>query len=791
LFAGHLRNTVRIFLSGVLPLAWLPVAWFLGDGKFAWTDVLAQWIFVVSIMLLHVMLDERRILFIAGVAALASAAYVVTTASWIAWIALAAFYLVLIELDSLFTYQRGAAFGWVIHLILAFTAGATPVALVEIETHFADEEFFAAVQAGILAGFFLLLLVATRWLGRSLPAKLRIRFDLRIATVVYVLLALAGAAITVRSYQQSFYPPSAPGFQEISSAKPFLCGTVKPDEQSFDGNDVFKRLHARVEANPQKAAPEYGMLALGRGESRWAEIFRTSLLNEAHQGLFTGPANSVKFIQYDAALRVYYFSRVRKSFPDLFTAAEDAVVREWFASINRRALTVEWVDWMYGLAFAKWPEGPYENQENGAGLITLLESTGLAPPELSTANQSYLERNPRGWTARFRNTDDAFVYQPEWMTNAFYQSLNSNQAGSKNERLAFEWVLMQSLPDGASPGYNHPSNISLAGIAYLGARVLGDARYVWLAGKAVADAETRGRYLSAQPGVEQAVDILGRAPTQGSCLMYGDSGLPNQIGPIAPDKIVLRDGWSNDDVYALLNLRFTGWHRYKATNTLTFYQKDFLAADNLDSPPIDWLPVGRSQFRDKRIPRENLNGMLIEQTGLSAVLRTLTHIGSAWAQDPPFYATVEKFETGLDRDVSVTRMSWHGWQQSRTVYFYHSGGPTIVLDDAQGPLDQQAAIAWHLSATSSLQDQRMGLSKDAQIVFVPIGNGEIRAASLAESKLLDVLYYPSVKGQLGLVTVFLQGEWRGADIKLIPSATGMILQITHGEQQIALPVLAP
>ena len=73
----------------------------------------------------------------------------------------------------------------------------------------------------------------------------------------------------------------------------------------------------------------------------------------------------------------------------------------------------------------KWPKGPYENQENGAGLLAMLEAEGLADPALSAANRAYLARNWRGWTARFRVTDDALVYQPEWIDNAYFQSLFS------------------------------------------------------------------------------------------------------------------------------------------------------------------------------------------------------------------------------------------------------------------------------------------------------------------------------------------------------------------------------
>src|SRR4029079_3740940 len=129
--------------------------------------------------------------------------------------------------------------------------------------------------------------------------------------------------------------------------------------------------------------------------------------------------------------------------------------------------------------------------------------------------------------------------------------------------------------------------------------------------------------------------------------LYSDSGLPNQIGPLAPDKIVFRDGWRAANAYLLLNLRFTGWHRSEATNAVALvYQGERIVTDVLDAAPIRWLPVGRSLVRDKRIPRENLNSLLVENSGLSAVMDGLTGIGSQWAQDPPAYAEVLNFVTG-------------------------------------------------------------------------------------------------------------------------------------------------
>ncbi len=126
------------------------------------------------------------------------------------------------------------------------------------------------------------------------------------------------------------------------------------------------------------------------------------------------------------------------------------------------------------------------------------------------------------------------------------------------------------------------------------------------------------------------------------------------------------------------------------------YKNGVLSADVLDGKPFSWLPVGRSLFRDKRVPRENLNGLVVEKTGMAAVLYGLTGIGGPWAQDPPYYAEVVALETGPERDCAHIRLvGWRGWQHDRWIYFYHNSGPIIVVDQAQGPAGARAGLVWH------------------------------------------------------------------------------------------------
>jgi hypothetical protein len=535
------------------------------------------------------------------------------------------------------------------------------------------------------------------------------------------------------------------------------------------------------------------MLALATGDVDRAAAFRSGLLEEVAGEVFSR-LGETKYWQYEASLRAYYYPRVRAAFPGLFAPEERRRVEDWFARINRRALTPGSDDAIYALAFAKRPEGPYENQENGAGLLALLEAEGLAAPELSQRNRRYLDRARRGWQARFRNNDDSYGYQAEWINNAFFQSLRSGPAPEGAIRRSFQWLLLQAQPDGLPPDYNAAVPPLLPGTAYLGATLLQDPNLLWLSGRGIRSFARQGQVLPAQPGVERPVELSGRSPTSGSCLLYADSGLPNRVGPLAPDKIVFRDGWTEESAYALLNLRFSGWHRYRATNALVMLRRGETLVGEKRGQPFSWLPLERRIFRDKRIPREHTNGLLVEPTGFAAAISRLIGFGGPWAQDPPHFARVEVFQTGAVADRSTTTVTdWRGWSHRRTVLFHH-GGPIVVVDEAAGPAARAAAVAWHVSGRPGSGGMRfhLGRASDAELVLLPLqtpgGAIEIRPVADAEGPDLDLLYRPGRRGSLGLASVFLTGRWSGARAEIASAGGGKTLEIQTGGERLSVPL---
>ncbi len=747
--------------------------------------------------------------------AISGFAFAISQASLAAWLLAMSGYALLIQINRWLGNSLSFIPRFLTMLFLAGVAGGTTTAVLQIEERFSEEEFFALLQAVVLSLLWLLL-VGIMDCGLSYlsnPDKQPVKKQQPVFSQVVIgasLILFLGMGLLefIQAYQGSFYPSTAPTFPGISAETPFMCGTTTPVNKEYDGSLVFEKLVSLVNANPNKGTPEYGFLALASSESRWGVPFRQALLTEARQQLFTRPENSVKYGQCQAARRVYYYTQIKEKYPELFSLAEQKEIANWFAAINQRALSIGWVDWMYGIAFSKWPSGPYENQECGAGLIAILEATHLADPASSQQNLAYLRDFPRAWQWRFRNNDDTYIYQAEWLQHAWFQYLFSGEADPKNLRQSFEWFFIQSLPDGAPLTYNHFNAYGSGLINYWAGRLLADSQAsleadsaqidlahtaLWLAGLSADDLTSKSQFLYAQPGVDITPALASQSPPWGSCLIYANSGLPNQLGPLAPDKIVFRAGWENNSSYLLLNLRFTGWHRYKATNSIVLaYQSGPIITEINSSEMIPWLPKGRSLLRDKRIPRENLNGLLVERNGMSSVVHLLTGIGSSWSQDPPHLAQVEKFEPGKDLDISTTVLDdWRGWQQKRTIFFYHSG-VIVIADQVQGPSRQQAGLSWHFSGRLDQRQpgrfQIRGQGQSAEVILLPIDsdlNKQIIQTEWDETiGATNMIYQSGQDGGFSVLTILLLKEWSGAEVSLFHTPQGPHLTVSNADRHI-------
>ena len=676
------------------------------------------------------------------------------------------------------------SFRWV---LVGGLVGAHTVLLItlinQILTRFSEEEFFALLQVilflgywGILTAVHTLNKTATKFLNKPLwmiPSST--------LWIVWLICFSMVALWSLKSYQNSFYTLQTEPVSGATNEVPFICGSAPQQNSTVKSDQVFDTYIQQMAAITNQNAATTGFLFLATAENKWALSFHDRLLEEATQERFTQAANSIKYDQFLAAQRVYLYSQALLRKPNLFSSEEKQFVTNWFQKINRRAMTVEWVDWLYALAFRSFPKGPYLNQENGAGLLSLLEKSGLSDPSLASQNASFLAQNTGGWNLRFRNSDDSLLYQSEWITNAYFQGVPKDNISINNLKNSFEWVLVQMLPDGRAPQYNYPQPYELSGLLYFGAVLLNDPRFVWLANASLQTNAPSFPIIRGQMGAQNRISLTGTAPTQGSCLVYGDTSLPTQTGPLAPDKIIFRDGWSQGDGYLLLNLRFTGWHRYKGTNTITLIDRgEPIVGEQIEDKSFSWLPAGRALFRDKRIPRQNLNGFQIERQGLDKVLFQILGIGSPWAQDPPWLTQVNYFSTSPELDKSQTLLpNWHSWDHTRTIFFDHNG-IIVVVDDATSPSKNSGAITWTIQNAQTVRENRYLIGQQSQNEMVLMGqsdgNFNIQPVSDGASQ---IMYTSSANGHLRLVTVFLSGVWLGGTIQIDESMALTVQQGVH------------
>ncbi len=454
--------------------------------------------------------------------------------------------------------------------------------------------------------------------------------------------------------------------------------------------------------------------------------FKELLLDEATNKTFVEISNSVKAWQFQAMHRAYYFSLILEKNNDFFTSLEKELILDWFREINEHAYDITWVSYAYGFINKKSPEGPYENQEIGIGLLSILsEILKEKYPELAKRNLEYVDKYGIGWKHNFRNPDDQIVYaQQAWQKNAFMMAKyggHDEYLRGENSKASFEWVMLQWPSNGMAPAYDVPVDWTPFDTMILGSYLHDDGRYLWVAEKMLEDElENKDRKIDLILGLEYFENIPNvQKPDIGSCYIEGTIGIGLQPKGIMPDKIVLRDGWNEDSLYALLNMRFSGWHSYKATNSFIsiMYGEPFIV-EKLDLERHDWLPKGKADHRDKKIERSELNGFILETKGLEEIVNKITGHGSSWHQDPHKFAEKSFMYNTENADFIKTKMSdWHGWDHSRITILVKDGY-IVVLDNANGNDSRTVGVTWNLKGNYSIFENSIELVQEPYAVNV-------------------------------------------------------------------------
>lgn len=466
-----------------------------------------------------------------------------------------------------------------------------------------------------------------------------------------------------------------------------------------------------------KSIDVFAVLYLLSNDEKYADEFKTKIIKDAQENRYIGESGSSKIWQYEIMVRAYYYNLISKENPELFNDTDNELILNWFKKINQQAFKTIWVDYIYDPLFKKMPDGLYENQEIGVGMLSVLSQVlENKSPELVKANREYISSNAVGWKGNFRNPDDGIVYHQQlWIKNAYMLSKYGGQEKylyDNNSRNSFEWILIQWPPNGMSAAYNSPLVYTPFDVMALGAQLFHDGRYLWLSKIMLSNEIESTKYLDIT-GLEYWNDnLIPIKPDVGSCYIRGTTGVAQKPGKLMPDKIVFREGWEKDSLFALLNLRFSGWHSYKATNNIiTIMYGEPFVVEKMQLINHSWLPRAKSDQRDKKIDRTELNGFQIENTGLQKIIYEITGLGNEWAQDPPRFAEVLVFNSTPLVDYSISKISnWHGWNNTRTSVLVKGNDSFLVFfDQNKGTSPGKVGVTWHLKGEAEISDQSIKL----------------------------------------------------------------------------------
>lgn len=426
------------------------------------------------------------------------------------------------------------------------------------------------------------------------------------------------------------------------------------------------------------------------------------IVKEAFDEKFTGPANSMKINQIWAAQRGVVYLDMLKKYPNLFNDRERILIEKWVEALVVRAFTKEWSDIYYAITFRKPITAPYRNQENGvAALCIYAEIIKNSNPDLASKAKKYVRDNAILWRSNFRNTDDSTSYQALWIYNAWNVGKFMFPETLKNtySKESFEWLLKQWPPNGGPLGYNPDVSTILPDIFLLGANLHSSAELKWVAEKSLNYAKKHSIKLSGfRPGLQFRDErIVGIMPSIDSTYIEAPGNLVQFPSENRPDKIVFRAGWEDDSLYALLNLRYDGFHGYKATNSIVtlHYGVPFIVED-LVKISRKWLPAGRARVRDDNIERYRLNGFYIKEPFLNRLFNKVDVFRTRWGQTLPKYSKIYQFYKSDIFDYSKTEIvDWLNWNNSRTCLLVKNNY-FAVFDFNKGQNKKQHSINWHL-----------------------------------------------------------------------------------------------
>jgi len=501
---------------------------------------------------------------------------------------------------------------------------------------------------------------------------------------------------------------------------------------------------------------------------------------------------------------------------------------------------------------------PYDNQEIGVGACAILaEMLKNRDFELSKNLYELADSRHIGWEFKNGNLDDTLFYTPIMAKTLYlyakYRPL-PDLLTSENCRLTFEGMLQQQPGSGIFTQYNWTQYGSAPEMMAMGAALFQDGRYKWMAnrflyerlnkrnprmqyaaGKLTSSSlhtllpgdehvelreiiceelKRKDRYDHVWEGLTDNVfhlwyfwddKIEPEEPRTGSMVLEKHAGCgrwPHDPEPILPDKIIMRSGWKDSDLFAMLNLwggqnspsSKTFSHRYPGANEVTalVWGEQFVVS-NTDQVSRD-INIHRAQLNAFNLKREN--------EWLSGELVMYNPEGRTFGLYPAlemYNSELRYFESFSNVDSSKSTLyEYYGWTNERTLIQFQ-GKFLAVFDQSFGATEEVGGTRWHLQGEvthRSKESLRLKLFDSTLNVLYPHDEKWYEVEITPNERPIPVYQHHADidldligKGKrIGAVTVFCPGsskEWSAKTAKVTcsghpahPNAIGLYVNET-------------
>ena len=516
---------------------------------------------------------------------------------------------------------------------------------------------------------------------------------------------------------------------------------------------------------------------------------------------------------YQIILHAWMQFREDASFSEVCTNSEKILIEDWF--YERAKLMYRDRD---GDTWATFR--PYDNQEIGVGACAVLsEFLKERDPEIAKTLIAVADDRLIGWEQKNGNLDDTLFYTPVFSMTLYYYSYyrpRMDLLTLPNCRETFEGLLQQQSGTGIFTQYNWTQTGSAASMMALGAHLFHDGRYKWMAEQFIfertkkrnqrmqyaarelslenlkthrtgdqgielqdvisEELRRKDRYDHVWEGLTDNIfhlwffwddELLSVPPSQGSMVWEKSAGQgrwPFDPEPVLADKLVLREGWGEKDLFTLLSVwggqntpsERTVSHRYPASGEII----SLVCGEQFLVQNIDQIS------RDIQINRADLNAFSILRDGewLSAPKVTFNPEGRTFgiypALDMP-NAELRFFETLPAVDATkLSLYEFHGWTSERTALLLKGAG-LIVFDQSFGATEETGGTRWHLQGeivAETKESLRLRLFDSEMNVLYP-HNPEWLSVQKTPNKRAVAVYQHHADWDLDLVS---KGKRMGA-----------------------------